>query len=494
MPQRIQYLPNVMLANLKNNFERLKPGSFFMNVTILASSTAFGQIIVILVTPILTRLYEPDDFGIMAAYASVISIISVITALRYDFVIPLPDSDKEAVNVVALSFTSLVAVTILTTIFVLVFGSITSDWLQTPKLVNYLWLLPIGVVAVGTYQILNFWAIRKQQFNTLAKTRVSQMVGRAITQTVAGFLKFGAGGLIVGYIVGLGGGIGTLTKIMWKDAKESFYSVSVSGMSRAAKRYKRFPLVNSWSALINSLSQELPVLIISSLFGTTVVGWFYLSLRVLRVPFNVIGQAIAQVFYSRASVASRGGDLPRVTYQVYDQLVRISLGPLLWLGLMSPSLFALIFGSDWEVSGYYSRWISPWLFLLFLTTPLSAIVYVKERQRPELIFQVVLLIARISVLYLAATYGDASAAIIGFSLVSTLILIVYLFWLMITSGNTSQSVLHSLAGELLVNLVLVIPIVISLIFELNTVILIASSVLSLGMMGVRMIRQFGKIK
>jgi O-antigen/teichoic acid export membrane protein len=494
MLQRIQYLPNVLITSLKKYFERLKPGSFFMNVTVLASSTAIGQVIVILVTPILTRLFDPNDFGIMAAYASVISIISVIAALRYDFVIPLPDSDDEAANVVALAFVSLLFITLLTIIFIIAFGSITSAWLQTPGLKNYLWLLPIGVVAVGTYQILNFWAIRKQQFNTLAKTRVSQMVGRALAQTISGFLKFGAGGLIVGYILGLSGGIGTLTKLMWGEARDSFNKVSVSGMSHSATRYRRFPLINSWSALINSSSQELPVLIISSLFGTTVVGWFYLSLRVLRVPFNVIGQAIAQVFYSRASEASRGGNLPHVTYQVFDQLVRVSLGPLLWLGLMSPSLFALIFGSDWEPSGYYSRWISPWLFLLFLTTPLSAIVYVKERQRPELIFQIVLLIARISVLYLASTYGNASTAIISFSLISTVILSFYLFWLMSTSGNSIQSVFYSLSKELLINVVVVIPIVISLILGFNTYILIGLSVLSLGVMGVRIIKQFGKIK
>ena len=467
MPNRIQFLPNTFFTNLRHYFERVKPGSFLMNVTVLASSTAFGQIIVVLVTPILTRLYLPDDFGVMAAYASILTMLSVIAALRYDFVIPLPDSEEEAVNIIAMAYISLLAMTIITTISIIFFGSTISALLQTPSLMTYLWLLPIGLVAVGSYQILSFWAIRRQEFNNLAKTRVSQMVGRALAQTIAGLLKIGPSGLIVGYILGLSGGIGTLARLMWRDYGESIHQITLSGIGFAARRYKRFPLINSWSALINSLSQELPVLIISSLFGTTVVGWFYLSIRVLRVPFNIVGQAIAQVFYARASEASRGDDLPEITFQVFDQLVRISLGPLLWLGLLSPSLFTMIFGSNWEPSGYYSRWISPWLLLLFITTPISAIVYVKEKQRPELIFQIILLSGRMFVLYLSALYGSASTAIIGFSLLSTIFLLFYLVWLMATSGNAVRVVFTTLTRELLINIVIVIPIVISLALSLD---------------------------
>jgi hypothetical protein len=115
-----------------------------MNVTILATSTAFGQGIVLL-APILTRLYLPGDFGVMAAYASIILILSVIAALRYDFVIPLLESDEESVNVVAGAFVSLFIMTVVTTVGIIVFGSTISTWLQTPSLMSYLWLLPIGI-------------------------------------------------------------------------------------------------------------------------------------------------------------------------------------------------------------------------------------------------------------------------------------------------------------------------------------------------------------
>ncbi len=460
-----------------------------MNVTVLASSTAFGQAIIVLVTPILTRLYQPDDFGIMAAYASVLSILSVIAAFRYDFVVPLPEEDTEAVNVIAVAFFSLLIMTGLTTLGIIMLGHQIGAWLQTPRLASFLWLLPVGLLAVGAYQNLNFWAIRKQQFNTLAKTRVSQNIGRALTQTAAGLLKVGPAGLIVGYILGLSGGIGTLAKLLWQDVRHLLPSITPNMMRQVARRYRRFPLINSWASIISSLSQELPVLIISSFFGSTVVGWFYLSLKVLRVPFTIVGQAIAQVFYARASVASRGGDLSRVTFEVFDSLVRISLGPMLWIGLMAPSLFSFIFGSNWETSGYYSRWIAPLLFILFVTTPLSTIVFVKEGQRTDLIFQLVLLGGRIGTLYLSGFFGNASIAIISYSLVSFVILLIYLLWLMATSENDIWLVIRSLAREIVINTFLVMPMIIILVLGLDLYILFIVAGLSLCLMGFRILRQ-----
>lgn len=460
-----------------------------MNVTVLASSTAFGQAIIVLVTPILTRLYQPDDFGIMAAYASVLSMLSVIAAFRYDFVIPLPEEDSDAANVIAVAFFSLLIMTVLTTLGIILLGSQISVWLQTPQLARYLWLLPVGLLAVGAYQNLNFWAIRKQQFNNLAKTRVSQNIGRALTQTAAGLLKLGPAGLIIGYVLGLSGGIGTLAKLLWQDIKPLLPGITSDRLNYVAKRYWRFPLVNSWASIISSLSQELPVLIISSYFGSTVVGWFYLSLKVLRVPFTIVGQAIAQVFYARASVASRGGDLSRVTLEVFENLNRLSMGPMLWIGLMAPSLFSFIFGSNWETSGYYSRYISPLLFILFVTTPLSTIVYVKERQRTDLIFQIFLLVGRVGVILLSGIFGNASIAILSYSLVSFVILMIYLFWLMAASENDVWLVIHNLMRELIINFLLVVPIVLTLIFDLDIYIIFIISGLSLCLMALRIVRQ-----
>jgi O-antigen/teichoic acid export membrane protein len=494
MLARLFYLPSAAISILRQYLERSRQGTFFANVAILTTGTALGQGITLLATPILTRLYLPDDFGIMAAYASVLSLLSVMVALKYDFAIPLPKDDDEAVNLVVVSIISMLGVTLLTIAGILFLGSTLGPWLQAPNLVGYLWLLPIGLIAVGFYQVLNFWAVRKEQFTVLAKTRVTQMVGRVVVQTIAGFLNFGAGGLIVGYVVGLSGGVGTLSRLLWQDSRELIRKVNRAGIISAATRYRRFPLISSWSSLINSLSQELPVLLISSYFGSDVVGWFYLSLRVLRIPFNLIGQSIAQVFYSRASLASHEGTLSTVTYQIYEQLTKVSFGPLLWLALVAPELFSLVFGSNWELSGDYSRWLAPSIFLLFLTTPLSAIVFVREKQRAELIFQVVLLIARWAVLYMAANSGNASNAILGYSLVSSIILLVYLMWLMVVSGNSMKDATGVLLTELLISIVIVIPILLAMYFKVNTYVLLIVSIICLGVMGVRIFTQLIKIR
>ena len=38
-------------------------GNFYRNVSILVSGTAISLIVIVLTTPLLTRLYTPEEFG-----------------------------------------------------------------------------------------------------------------------------------------------------------------------------------------------------------------------------------------------------------------------------------------------------------------------------------------------------------------------------------------------------------------------------------------------
>jgi O-antigen/teichoic acid export membrane protein len=70
---------NAALARIK---ALLPKSSFARNVAVLVGGTAVGQAIVVLASPILTRLYTPEDFGVLAVYASLLGILSTVAALR----------------------------------------------------------------------------------------------------------------------------------------------------------------------------------------------------------------------------------------------------------------------------------------------------------------------------------------------------------------------------------------------------------------------------
>lgn len=183
--------------NLLNPIKKLCPqNSFARGVSILVGGTAGAQALMILAAPLLTRLYTPEYFGLLAVYSGLLAIFAVVASLQYELAIPLPESNSEAANVLVLSLLVVILMTGISAIMVLVAGEQMADVLNTPKLASYFWLLPLGVFLSGIYNIFNYWAVRTQAFGDIARTRVSQTLVTLVVQLL-GF-KLGGIALLLG--------------------------------------------------------------------------------------------------------------------------------------------------------------------------------------------------------------------------------------------------------------------------------------------------------
>jgi len=362
----------------KNIGARFVRGSFVRNVAVLAGGTALGQAITVLASPILTRLYTPEDFGVLAVYSSILGILSVIASLRYELAIPLPEKDEDAVNLVGLCL----GIVLLMSIFVgsglwlvrdRIFG-----WFKAPALRPYFWLLPVGMLLVGAYQVFNYWAIRKKDFAAIGRTKLNQGIGAALTQIAIGFLHTGPIGLLIGQTLGQGAGVFTLVSRFRKD--QGVIKLSASGMSFVARRFKRFPLLSVWPALINSLGLQLPILALSGIYGGQVTGWFALTNKVFGVPLSVLSTSTASVLLGQAAQEHRlGKKLDALFWKVIWQQSFVGILILLFIPIC-PIIFPLIFGQDWKYSGTYaSIWI-PAIVANFIASPTGGFLDVLERQ------------------------------------------------------------------------------------------------------------------
>src|SRR5512133_2862261 len=61
---------------------RLSDG-FVRNVFVLMSGTTIAMVVPIVASPVLTRLYTPEDYGVFALYVSIISAAAVIVEGGY---------------------------------------------------------------------------------------------------------------------------------------------------------------------------------------------------------------------------------------------------------------------------------------------------------------------------------------------------------------------------------------------------------------------------
>jgi O-antigen/teichoic acid export membrane protein len=165
------------------------------------------------------------------------------------------------------------------------------------------------------------------------------------------------------------------------------------------KRYRKFPLVDSWSSFINNLSWQLPSLMLLYYFSDTVVGYYSISSRIVLLPMTLVGNALAQAFYQRsAELRSNPVNLSKSVELVFRRLAAIGLFPALVLGIAGPELFSIIFGANWIEAGRFAQILSPWMFILLITSPLTILFATLERQELALIVNIIILSTRFGAL------------------------------------------------------------------------------------------------
>lgn len=353
---------------------------FARSVAVLAGGTALGQAIVVVASPVLTRLYSPDDFGVLAVYSSILGIISVIASLRYELAIPLPEKDEDAANLLALCLGIVGFMGLFMGIGTLLLGDKIAAWTNAPGLRPYLWLLPIGVVLVGAYNVFTYWAVRKQVFAQIARTKIHQGLSTGFTQIGLGLLRFGPLGLIVGHILGQSAGVITLSALLWRKNWHVIGKIHIPQIKVVANRYQRFPKLSAFPAFINALGLQLPIIALSILYGTQVTGWFSLVNKVLGAPLSLVMLATAQVTVGQAAERKRSLEsMEDLFWRVIKQQSVLGL-PLLLVAPLCPFVFPIIFGSEWKEAGIYSAVWLPSLIANFIASPTGGFLDVMERQ------------------------------------------------------------------------------------------------------------------
>lgn len=385
--------------------KRLLPKQgFARNVMVLAGGTAFAQGLLVLASPILTRLYSPEDFGTLAAYVSILSILAVVVSWRYELAIPLPEDEVDAANLMVLSLVILFVMSIFTGIAVWLAGDMIVQRLKVSAIKPYLWFLPVSLFGVGLYKILSYWAVRNKAFSRISRTKVNQSLGQVATQLIIGFMHSGPLGLLLGDVIGRISGSGTLARQVVREDKKALIEVSLPGMHKVANTYRKFPLLSSGSALINSAGLQAPPLLFAAFYGPQIAGWFVLGQKVISIPMILVGQAVAQVYVGEISrlVQNNPSEMHRLFLYTAKKLLYIGVIPTAILALFGSGLFSLVFGESWRQAGGYTQLLSLMLLVQLITVPLSQTLNVLEKQTWQLawdIFRLVIVVSGILVPY-----------------------------------------------------------------------------------------------
>jgi lipopolysaccharide exporter len=393
---------------------RQQESSFANDVLKLAGGATLAQVITVLVAPILARLYAPDAFGTAAVFTSLAAVIGVVACLRYELALMLPERDEDAANLLAVSLLSVLATTGLSAILVLFARDPIVRLLKAPSLAAYLWLLPIVVLANGVFVAFSYWNSRTKHFGRLSIAGVSRSLVTNGSQLAMGIAATAhAGGLIGSRVLGSVVTTGVLGGQTWREDQSLLRrSINWQDMVAGLRRYLKFPLYGTWSALLNSISWQLPTFLLSAFFSSAVVGYYALGTRLLRMPMSLIGGAIAQVFFQRAAEAKAEGTLAVVVETAFRRLVMLGMFPLLMLTIVGQDLFVVVLGENWAEAGIYAQILSVWMFFWFISSPLSTLYSVLEMQESGLVLNAIIFATRFLSLGIGGMVGNARLALL----------------------------------------------------------------------------------
>jgi lipopolysaccharide exporter len=426
---------------------RVPGGAFGRHVMTLASGTAIGQLLLFISVPVLTRVYSPADYGALGVFSSTLQLLVVLASLRYESAIPLPEDEDVARSLLGVTFVLLAVTTLLVSLLVWLAGDAYVSALNVPALQPYLWLIPVGFLGAGAYQAVSFWAIRRREFNRLARTRLSQSLGQVLAQVGLGISGMGTGGLLIGDVVGRVAGGGGLALLALRERGRA--RVTLASLLSVVTRYRRFPLLTTWSGLLSVAGLQLPSIVFSAGFGVAAAGLYGLSYKMLVLPTMLVGNAVQQVFLSRAaSVAGEPMRLRQLTERTALALFAGGLPVFGVVALAGPQLFGVLMGKEWEPAGRYAQILAPWFVVWLVSNPLSGLFTVREWQGSALAFTASEFALRLGALILGVRLGSPLLAV-AFLSVSGVIISVTSIMRFMHAGYSSIGRVRSHAARLI---------------------------------------------
>lgn len=383
---------NAAIAIPCRALDRVWRSRFARNVAVVASGTAGAQAITIAFAPLITRIYGPEAFGLLGTFMAIVAVAVPAAALAYPIAIVLPRDDRDALGLARLSAILSFGIAVLAAALVALGGDWLTATLGAESVAGYMFLIPVAMLFAAWMQIAQQWLIRKKEFGVVARSAVAHSLILNSAKSGIGWLHPVGAVLIV--LATLGHALHAA--LLFIGARRRYQAATPevaegprTPLKELAHRHRDFPLYRAPQQFINAASQSLPVLMLAAFFGPAAAGFYTLGRMVMGMPATLIGKAVGDVFYPRITEAShRGEHLTSLILKATLVLSGVGFLPFAAVVAFGPWLFGLVFGSDWVHAGEYARWLSLWLFFMFLNRPAIMALPVLQAQRFHLIFTV----------------------------------------------------------------------------------------------------------
>lgn len=362
----------------------MRLNKFIGDSFLMILSSGIAQVILIITTPIITRLYSPTEFGEFTIFSNIAMILIPIINARYDLLIVNTKNDRSANILSQISFLiSLLILLILIPIFAI------SAWLYPNFILDFIFII-IMLFLVSLTNIFTNYLNKERKYKVLSLINVFRAGSMALLQIIFGLLALGSLGLIIGFSLSYIAGI----TLGYKTFKKHFNIVRDKEETKALFLENKNQLVYSTpSILLNSLSFSVVVFFIGILYTNTEVGIYGVAIRVLGIPVTIISLGLSKIFMQQANdYYIEYGNFRNLLLKFSSILVIVSIILYVPLYLFSEELVNILLGHSWVDAITVIKIVIPLFVIRLIVSTVSLSVIVLQKQQLELILQALFLI------------------------------------------------------------------------------------------------------
>lgn len=395
----------MIFSKFKSHFQQ---GSAARDVAALTMGTVIAQGITIAVTPLLTRLYAPSDFGLLAVFLAVVSVGATLVTLRYETSILVPKENGESANLVLLSLILGLGVSVVLGLIGVLLPIGLQEKVGLGALGNWLPIAFLTAGAVSIFAVMQGWMNRQKKYQLMARMRVGQSAGTAGLALFFGFLQVNFGLLIAQIFASfcmcfVALWLGRSAAFLWKQQQ----------LRETAFSHKNAPKYILPTSLLDVVTLQLPVILISAWYGANEAGQFSMAWRLLMIPMALIGGAVGQVFMQRFSNAIGNPLLAKkIIKQSWLILFAMGLIPFFCVFTIGDHIFIAVLGEEWANSGALAKILAPMAFAMFISSPTSGAFIILGIQKYSPFFGLASLIYRPIALLVGYWVGNIYTGIV----------------------------------------------------------------------------------
>lgn len=393
---------------MKNHiFSRIinyKLNDFYKSTVSLSLTSFLSQLIVFVGTPLITRIYSPEDFADVSILSALIQCLGVFATLRYDNAIPLCDSEEEADSLFIICSIFNIVFSISIFFLLLLMRKIDFNFF-TLKNQNYILFVPIGVSLYGFVNLLSFYSTRTHEFKKIGVSRVLQSFTSIFANISIAYTSKPLLGPIIAYLFQIGFGVVYMSNHIFlklkllKSNKHNFTSLMF-----VAAKFKNFPKFSLVEALMQMVSIQLPFFYLNYINSESESGYLMNALKFSQIPIVLISSSISQVYYGHIKNNLDKGTLYPIAKDILSKLFRLVVMPLIILLPFYPLIFQTYLGVHWVRSGELLQWIIPYIISYIFFSIFSVNFYANNRFKESFFVQVVIFVVRLLTLVVGHQY------------------------------------------------------------------------------------------